>query len=294
MATFDRTSRIAFIGAGKVGGSLAVSLANQGYPVVAAASRTFASAQGLAARIKGCVAYPTLQEAASASDVVFISTIDDAIAPAASSIKWRAGQGVIHNSGAASLDVFDNAVQQGAIPGAFHPLQAFSSVDNGVRVIPGTTFGIEAGDDMREYLAQMARDIGGNPIFLKAEDKVLYHLSGVMMGNLLTCLVGVAAQVWESFDYTTADGVKALVPMMRGVASNLEASGIPAAVAGPYPRGDIGTVKKHLEALASRAPEVLPLYCELALAGLPFALQRGLSPEREAEIHEIIEQFRKH
>ena len=131
-------------------------------------------------------------------------------------MQWRTGQGVAHCSGAASLDVLETATRQGAVPGAFHPLQAFSSVENGVRSIPGITFGIEGNAEMREYLADMARDIGGNPVFLKPEDKALYHLSGVMMGNLLTCLVGISAEVWEHIGYTRDDGVKALVPMMRG------------------------------------------------------------------------------
>ena len=113
MAVFSKDSKIGFIGAGTVGGSLAVKLAMEGYPVIATASRTFASAQGLADIIQGCIAYETLQEAASLCDVVFITTIDDAIATVASSIRWRPGQGVVHSSGAASLDVFEGAVKQG-------------------------------------------------------------------------------------------------------------------------------------------------------------------------------------
>ena len=149
MAPFSRKSTIGFVGAGVVGGSLAVALWQQGYPVVAAASRTFASAQSLASRVAGCVPLASVQGAADASDVVFITTSDDAIEPVASGISWRPGQGVVHCSGAASLDVFHQAVRQGAVAGAFHPLQAISSVGNGVSSIPGTTFGIEGDGEMR-------------------------------------------------------------------------------------------------------------------------------------------------
>ena len=134
---------------------------------------------------------------------------------------------------------------------------------------------------MREYLADMARDIGGNPVFLKPEDKALYHLSGVMMGNLLTCLVGLSAEVWEHIGYTRDDGVKALVPMMLGVAHNVATSGIPAAVAGPYPRGDIGTATKHMEALASQHPDLLPLYRELASSGAASCHGTGIAQQKE-------------
>lgn len=290
---FDRKSRIGFVGAGAVGGSLAVALRNHGYPVVAAASRTFASAQSLARRVPGCQAYRDIQRAADLADVVFITTSDGAIGPVASSISWREGQGVVHCSGATSLDVFEDAVRQGAIAGAFHPLQAFSSVENGVKNIPGATFGIEGNEEMRAYLKEMALALGGNPVFIESKDKPLYHLTAVMLGGLLTTLAATAAQLWEQMGMTRADGVRALVPMMRGVAFNLEASGLPAAVAGPYARGDVGTIKKHLETLSARAPQVLPLYCELTLAALPFAVEKGtLKPEKAEEIRNLVEQFK--
>ena len=293
MALLSRESRIGFIGAGTVGGTLAVALSRQGYPVVAAASRTFSSAQALADRVSGCVACSTAQEAVNDSEVVFITTSDDAIEPVVSAASWREGQGVVHCSGAASLDVLEGAVKQGALAGAFHPLQALSSVENGVESIPGTTFGIECGPEMAGYLKEMALALGGNPILVDSRDKVLYHLSGVMLGGLLTTLGATAAQLWECFGIERAQGLKALVPMMRQVSFNLESSGIPGAVAGPYARGDIGTVRKHLETLRSRAPEVLPLYCELALAGLPFSVEKGtLKPERADEIRELVNQFK--
>ena len=293
MTSLSTNSRIGFIGAGKVGGSLAVAMSNAGYPVVAVSSRTPASAASFAALIDGCTPYTDLQDAVDTSDMVFISTSDDAIPQVAQSVKWREGQGVAHCSGAASTDVLEAAKAQGANPGAFHPLQAFSSVENGVRSIPGITFGIEGSDEMRAYLGDLARAIGGNPVFLNAEDKPLYHLSGVMMGNLLTCLVGISAEVWEHIGYTRDDGVKALVPMMRAVAYNVETSGIPAAVAGPYPRGDLGTAAKHLQALTSQHPDLLPLYRELALAGLHLAVEQGLSEDGETAFRQLLNDSRK-
>ena len=289
MALFDRTSKIGFIGAGVVGGSLGVCLSRAGYRVAAVGSRTSASARRFAERIDGCRAYRTAQEVADAAQLVVISTADDTIRSVAEGMTWRAGQVVVHCSGAMSLDVFQHPVSQGAVAGALHPLQVFSSVENGVDSIPGTTFGIEGGPEMRTALADMARVIGGRPVFLNAEDKALYHLSGVMMGNLLTCLAATAAQLWEQCGYSRAEGVEALVSMMRGVVNNLERSGVPGAVAGPYVRGDLGTIRKHIEALATRVPEVLPLYRELARAAVPFGVEKGaLSPGTARQIEEIL------
>ena len=276
-----------------MGGSIAVALHGAGYPVVSVASRTLASAETFAARIPGCTPYRSLQRLVDSAKFVFITTSDDAIQPVCDALRWRQGQGVAHCSGAASLDPLRGAVEQGALAGAFHPLQAFTSVEEGARNIPGTTFGIEAGPELHDYLERMALDIGGNPIFLRPQDKVLYHLSGVLMGNLLAVLASVAASVWPKFDRTRDEGVRALIPMMGAAARNLEVNGVPQGVAGPYPRGDVGTIRKHLEALKTTAPEFMPLYCELALAGLPFAVEKGsLSAELAEEIAGIVESYR--
>ena len=290
---FDKATQIGFIGAGNVGGSLAVAMSNAGYPVTAVGSRAFASAQTFAGRISDCKAYENIQEVADRADFVFISTSDDAIKTVCNQVSWHEGQGVAHCSGAASVDLLQPAVDQGAVAGAFHPLQAFNSVENGVKAIPGVTFGIEGNDAIQSYLRGIASDIKGIPISLRPQDKVLYHVSGVLMGNLLAVLASVAASMWEKFDHTRDEGVRALSPMMPAVSSNLDSVGVPQAVAGPYVRGDIGTVRKHLEAVSSSAPEYLALYIELALVGLPFAVEKGaLAPERSQEIKELLESYR--
>src|SRR5215831_14620481 len=293
MPVFGQHSTIGFIGAGAVGGTLAVALGQVGYRVVAVASRTFASAYGLAQRLGGCTAYASPQQVVEACELVFISTPDDAIGQVASGLTWRAGQGVVHCSGATSLDVFAVPVAQGVLPGALHPFQAVASLDTGVPSLPGTTFGIEADGAMREVLVAMAHALGGRPIVLTAADKALYHVSAVMMGNLLTGLAATAAQLWEHLGASRVDGLQAVVAMMRSVVHNLERAGLPAAVAGPYVRGDVGTIRRHFETLSATAPTVLPLYRELALAALPFGVEKGaLTHDQHLAIQHLIAQYR--
>ena len=266
--TFDKGSRIGIIGSGFVGGSLAVALSRVGYSVVAAASRRFASAESLALRIKGCKAFPDSQDVIDVSDVVFLTTPDDLIKSISERLTWRSKQAAIHCSGAASLDVLDHLLEHNVIPGAFHPLQAFMSVDEGADSLSGITIGIEGGEDIAPFLEEMAKVLGAHPVFLSAEDKALYHMSGVMLGGLLTEYAAITTQLWEHIGRSRSDGIRALLPMMRQVANNLERFGLPEAVAGPYARGDVGTIRKHLDALQERKPELLAFYCELALAGM--------------------------
>ncbi len=291
MTTFTSESTIAFVGGGTVGRTLAHALHRRGYPVVAAASRTFASAQAVAAEAPGCVAYADIGEAAAAADFVFITTSDDAIGPVASEIAWRADQGVAHCSGAASLDVLEGAKEQGAAIGASHPLQTFSTVEEALNSLPGSTFAIEGDDEMRGYLRDMAVALGGNPIFLRPEDKPLYHASVVMLGGLLTATAGAVAGMWRHFGIGRDEAIRALAPIIIGDGAALRSAGVPGGLAGPYVRGDVGTVTKHLNALRSSAPELLPVYCSMALAGLDLVFEKGNVPaEIAAEIREMLEE----
>ena len=137
MPVFSQHSTIGFIGAGAVGGTLAVALGQAGYRVVAVASRTLASAHRLAQRLLGCTAYAAPQQVVDACELVFISTPDDAIGQVAAGLTWRAGQGVVHCSGATSLDVFAVPLAQGVLPGALHPFQAWPRSTPGCRVCRG-------------------------------------------------------------------------------------------------------------------------------------------------------------
>lgn len=290
MTNFTSDSKIAFVGGGTVGRTLAHALHSQGYPVIAAASRTFTSAQAVAAEAPGCIAYGDIGEAASAADFVFITTTDDAIEEVSSKIAWRTFQGVAHCSGAASLDVLKGAQDQGAAIGAFHPLQTFSAVDEALKRVPGSTFAIEGDDEMCTYLRGLALALGGNPIVLRPEDKPLYHASVVMMGGLLTATAGAVAGMWRHFGIGRDEAIRALAPIVIGSGGALQSAGVPGGLAGPYVRGDVGTVNKHLDALRTSAPELLPVYCSMALAGLDLVLEKGNVPaEIGSEIREMLE-----
>jgi predicted short-subunit dehydrogenase-like oxidoreductase (DUF2520 family) len=78
--------------------------------------------------VTDCKIYYKNQDVADNSDIVFITSPDDVVAPIAASLKWHSGQSVVHCSGAASLDILAPAKEDGANVGAIHPLQTFASV----------------------------------------------------------------------------------------------------------------------------------------------------------------------
>ena len=292
MSAFDQNSGIAFIGAGLVGTTLAMALDREGYRIRAVASRSRASADALASRIQGCHPFATPQEAADAGDLVFITTPDDVIGPLVAELNWRRGQGVAHCSGAESLDILEPAQKQGALVGAFHPLQTFSSVEQAIKSLEGTTFAIEGEPPLQRFLEELAIALEGQHLTLAPGDKALYHISAVITCGFTITLLKEAADLWQTFGYSREEGLKALMPLLQGTLNSMASVGIPQALTGPYARGDVGTISKHLETLQARVPQSLPLYCHLALAELPIALEKGgIDAARADEMRQLLEQY---
>lgn len=275
--------KLGFIGAGTVGTALAVRLSQSGYPVVAVASRSQASAQKLAQAVGGCRVFDSNQATADNAELIFITTPDDAIAPVANEIKWRPGQSVVHCSGADSVDILQAAKKAGARVGAFHPLQSFASPKQAIDNMPGSTFALEAEEPLLTTLKGMASALGGNWVVLKASDKVLYHASAVIACNYLVTLVKLASDLWQSFGVPPSKATQALLPLLRGTLHNIETIGIPDCLTGPIARGDIGTINKHLDALSQTAPHLLPAYRELGRQTVPIALAKGRIDQTKAK-----------
>ncbi|WP_034411838.1 DUF2520 domain-containing protein [Derxia gummosa] len=245
---FPAAPAIAFIGAGRLASSLARAFAGAGARVVAIASRDPASAAALAARIDGCRALAP-QAAADAADLVFITVPDDAIASVADALRWRAGQGVVHCSGATELTALDTATRAGALAGGFHPLQIFSDPDVAIGQLAGAAVAIEAPAALAAPLDALAAGVGLRPFALPPGARARYHASAGMAASFLLTLLDEAARVWASFGVPPAQALAALLPIARGTLAAAESRGLAGAVSGPPSRGDVGVIARHLAAL---------------------------------------------
>jgi predicted short-subunit dehydrogenase-like oxidoreductase (DUF2520 family) len=272
-----------FIGAGTTGTALAVRLSQKGWPVVGVSSRTLSSARKLARRVPNCQAYHTAQELVDAAEMVFFTTPDDVIAQVCSEVHWHKGQSVLHCSGAHSVDILEPARQLGAAVGSFHPLQTFADVDQAIENLPGSTFALEAEEPLLSTLKELTHLLNGHWVELKPGDKVLYHAGAVFACNYLVTLVKLALDLWRDFGVSSKEATRALLPLLRGTLNNIDNIGLPDCLTGPVARGDLGTIKRHLNALESRSPSLLITYKELGLQTIPIALAKGKVNEQKAE-----------
>ena len=275
--------KLGFIGAGTVGTALALRLNDKGYQVVAVSSRSQVSAENLAQAISHCRFFNNSQDVVDIAELVFITTPDDVIAQVVSQLKWHDGRGVVHCSGADSTEILQPARKLGAHVGVFHPLQTFARTKQAMENMPGSTFTVEAEEPLLGTLKDMATALDGHWIELKASDKVIYHAAAVIACNYVVTLVKLATDLWQAFSIPPQQATQALLPLLRGTISNIDAIGIPQCLTGPIARGDSGTIKKHLSALEEVAPAALSTYRELGLQTIPIALAKGRINEQQAQ-----------
>ena len=270
---------LGFIGAGRAGAALAQALAAVGYPVVAVAGRTRDRAQWLAGHLPRGVSVGNAQDVADAASFVFVTTPDDAIAEVASGTGWRPGQAVVHCSGVLSLWPLEAAKAQGARIGSFHPLFTFGPAGTvNAQALHGAAFGLEGDPPLLDALSEMARRLGGVPIRVPPEARPLYHAAAVLVCGYFVALFNDAAGLWRNGGLAPDEAAPALAHLVRATLDNLVGLGVEHSQTGPVPRGDMGTVQAHLEALGEQAPELLPVYTALARRAVQLAVATDRQP----------------
>jgi predicted short-subunit dehydrogenase-like oxidoreductase (DUF2520 family) len=276
--------RFVIIGAGMAGRSLAAALGGQGARVVAVASRRIESAREAAA-LAGCpFATTDAVAAARRGDVVVLSVPDDAIAAVCEQVAagggFQRGAVVVHLSGALGSQALAAAQASGASALAFHPIQTFARADG--RLFEGVTCVLEGDSEGAALGMALAEFLGARAVEIRAEDKALYHAALCIACNYFVTLADAGAGLLAEAGLGEA-ALPALVPLLRNALENLARVGLPDALTGPISRGDLATVQAHLDALAARAPELLPLYRLVGLRTIGLALRKGTVREARAD-----------
>ena len=264
---------IAIVGAGRVGSALGLALHAVGLPIAAVASRTSAHAAELAARVDA--PHVGLFQAVRAPFVLF-AVPDDAITTLAELVAdaqgWRAGQTVVHVSGALPAGALAVAQAQGALIGAWHPLAAFARRNQPLP--PGLTFAVEAAAPLHDTLHALTALLGGTPLDLAPAVKPLYHAAAVLVSNYSVVLTALAVQLLAHTATGPDQALAALLPLLATTLDNLRSQGLPAGLTGPLVRGDVGTVKQHMAALEQHEPQIAEVYRVLGTAALPLIAAR--------------------
>jgi predicted short-subunit dehydrogenase-like oxidoreductase (DUF2520 family) len=281
---------IGVIGAGRVGAVLAAALSVAGHRIAAVAGESNASRTRIETLLPGVrVDKPTA--VAKAADVLLLTVPDDAldnvVRMLVASGAIRSGQHVVHTSGRHGLAVLEPAEEIGAHAIAMHPAMTFTGTDVDLDRLVGCVFGVTAEGGERDLARGLVADLGGRIMWVAEELRTLYHAALAHGANHLVTLVSQAMDLLR--EAGVDDPAATLSPLLHAALDNTLAYG-DAALTGPIVRGDVQTVRAHLQTMAETAPSAVEAYVEMARATVNRAVVGGrLEPRRAAEIAEALD-----
>ncbi len=280
---------IAIVGTGPVGRALALAYVAGGAEVSVLVSRRQERAAEIARRTGAALGSADLG-AALRADVVLFAVPDRALPEASArldALATRSAALFLHTSGALPGDVL---AAGGRRTGSLHPLQAFPDIDDDARLaarVAGAHWFHEG--DGSDACAAMVRVWRGTLHRLTPGGKALYHAGAAMLSNHTVALFDSALAAFEKAGVARTVAHAPLAALLAGTAENLAAAGVPAALTGPIARGDVATIRRHLDALAAAAPQLVESYVAMARRTLVVARAKGsIDPAAASELDAIL------
>ncbi|MCY6356276.1 Rossmann-like and DUF2520 domain-containing protein [Clostridium sp. ZS2-4] len=270
---------IGFIGAGKVGFSLGKYFSVNNMNVTGYYSRTFQSALE-ASKFTDSKAYKNLEKLVKNSDTIFITTPDDSISDVWQDIERLQIKDKIicHTSGSISSKIFSNINNSGAFGYSIHPMFPFSDKFNTYKSLKDAYFSIEGSEEQLEYLCSCFQSLGNKVITIDKDKKSLYHLSNVIVSNLVLSLLNLGCSYLEECGINSDKSIEALFPLIENNIANLKNKGFIESITGPIERADIGTIQHHISVMKGKDIEI---YKSLSLNLLQ--LSKKKNPQRAYE-----------
>jgi predicted short-subunit dehydrogenase-like oxidoreductase (DUF2520 family) len=283
---------VSIVGIGRVGGALALALANAGYKIDYLVHRDRATAELISSRLPGTVrlvasgSFPDI-----ASEILLITTADPDIrnvaVEAASHLKNRPA--VFHTSGSLSSDVLSDLRPVVGSIGSIHPLVSISDPLSGSASFANAYFCIEGDEAAGNVARSIVKALGGIPFSIESKYKSLYHAAAVTACGHLVALIDVAIEMLTECGVDPESAKKVLLPLIKSTIGNLETQTPEAALTGSFARADVDAFNRHLASLAGvRSPAMRDIYLLLGERSLDLAAANGADPADLKKLRESI------
>ncbi len=265
---------VSVVGPGRLGTALALNLRQAGWKVECLVVRPRGRVRQVTTKLARLLDAQVMRlgDGILPSGLVWITVPDDRIASVASQLaqgqSWKKAT-VFHSSGALTSDVLSPLGDRGAHVASVHPGMTFVH-----KVMPsfiGVPFGVEGDAAALRLATKMVADLGGTAYTIPRENKVLYHAFGTFASPLLIGLMATLEQVGKEAGISKSQVRKMAGPLLRQTLNNYLEHGAAAAFSGALIRGDVATVRRHLDALKKipKARDAYRAVARIAIEQLP-------------------------
>jgi predicted short-subunit dehydrogenase-like oxidoreductase (DUF2520 family) len=170
---------------------------------------------------------------------------------------------------------------------ALHPVQACPDVETAIRRLPGSAWGVTTTAGKEDWGSRFVRTLGGEPVPVAENDRVLWHAAAVTTSNGIAALLRLGEELLDEIGVSRPLDV--LGPLAAGAVVNARSGGGGGrTLTGPVVRGDLATVEMHLRDLKSRAPELLSRYLQVTRSILDSAAAAGRIDEERMRALQVL------
>lgn len=278
------------IGTGAVGTALAVLLLNAGYEITSVSGRNRERTRELLKLLNKPDDNGDNATTIEKSDVIFFCLTDDTlpeeIKRCANTQTSFEGKLFFHTSGVMSSDLFGPMRSKGAYAASFHPLQSIPRNLSAVS-LKDFAIAIEGDREAVDYAKEIASKLGAKPLPVEREKKVTYHAAATIASNGLVGLSGVVEEMIDEVGLGE-EGREHFYKLMEQSLKNSRSMTAAEAITGPAARGDVATLKQHLNNLRRQSPHLVPIYVVIGSHCVSLAIRSGkLSQEHGEEILDL-------
>lgn len=256
--------RISIVGAGKVGTALALELYESGMTITSMIDVTTSKAKKLSKACNIHIINTELnQEIVDKSDIVIISIKDDDLLNYVSKIRNIdfKDKFLVHTSGVLTSDVFSTLKIKKRFTASMHPAQTFNRISTtNNHLLRGIYFGVEGGPEAVLKLKKIIKELKSKVFIIPKSKKPLYHLGCVVSSNFIAANFYVLKLFSKDLGISEKMFSEILRPLFNTTANNLFKGGVIGSLTGPVTRGDINTLKTHINLLHSIFPNFVEYY----------------------------------
>lgn len=274
-----------------MGGALALALHSAGSRIVQLVHRSSAIAEQIGPVVQAKFLPAGQLDLLERADVFIVSTADDDLELSA---RWlsrglQPASVVLHTSGARGSEVFSLLATMGHETGSMHPLISISDPFAGKDSFDRSYFCLEGTAPAVEAARSIVEALGGVPFSIDTRMKPLYHAAAVMACGHLTALLDMSRELNRTAGISEELALRILLPLVESTLENIKRSGTAKALTGSFARGDIETIKSHIEMIdATGLEDVFQAYISLGKRSLQLAGESGLPPKVETDILELL------
>jgi predicted short-subunit dehydrogenase-like oxidoreductase (DUF2520 family) len=277
---------ILFIGAGKLGTTLASALSQSGFVIPFFYSKEIPDNRK--------VYFPNTTfvnelrtEYFENTEIVIITVPDEQIKIVAEQLDsldiiWES-KIIMHTSGCLNSTELGALKLNGAQVGSIHPMQSFDKHFMPKTIFENIIFSVEGDTQVQTFLEKIAELLNAKVTKLKPEDKILYHIAAVASSNFFVALLDYVGRLYKNLDFDENKIKELIVPIVSQSLNNFKNAESKNILTGPLKRGDFSTIENHVKYLKDNQEEMLPVYSEISKYISQFILKHNESENHIVE-----------